>query len=94
MLSSKFFFILDSENLIIPLLLFLKERGFNIVFQDFALFPHLNAYDNIVYGLKNKKEKMSKSEVQEYVEFLELTPHLHKKIHELSGGQKQRVSIS
>ncbi len=61
--TSKFFFILDSENLIIPLLLFLKERGFNIVFQDFALFPHLKAYDNIVYGLKNKKEKMSKSEV-------------------------------
>lgn len=72
----------------------MQERGFNIVFQDFALFPHLNAYDNIVYGLRNKKEKMSKAEVQEYIEFLELTPHLHKKIHELSGGQKQRVSIA
>lgn len=72
----------------------MQDRGFNIVFQDFALFPHLNAYDNIVYGLKNKKEGMSKMEVQEYIEFLELTPHLHKKIHELSGGQKQRVSIA
>lgn len=72
----------------------MQERGFNIVFQDFALFPHLNAYENIVYGLRNKKEKMSKSEVQEYIEFLELTPHLHKKIHELSGVQKQRVSIA
>lgn len=38
----------------------MQDRGFNIVFQDFALFPHLNAYDNIVYGLKNKKEGMSK----------------------------------
>ncbi|MFJ3389761.1 MULTISPECIES: ABC transporter ATP-binding protein [unclassified Lysinibacillus] len=72
----------------------MRDRGFNIVFQDFALFPHLNAYDNIVYGLKNKKEGMSKAEVQEYIDFLELTPHLHKKIHELSGGQKQRVSIA
>lgn len=72
----------------------MQDRGLNIVFQDFALFPHLNAYDNIVYGLKNKKEGMSKKEVQEYIDFLELTPHLHKKIHELSGGQKQRVSIA
>lgn len=72
----------------------MQERGFNIVFQDFALFPHLNAYDNIVYGLKNKSVQMSKEEVQEYLNFLELTPHLHKKIHELSGGQKQRVSIA
>jgi len=72
----------------------MQERGFNIVFQDFALFPHLNAYDNIVYGLKNKNSQMSTEEVQEYIDFLELTPHLHKKIHELSGGQKQRVSIA
>lgn len=72
----------------------MQERGFNIVFQDFALFPHLNAYDNIVYGLKNKSVQMSKEEVQEYLNFLELTPHLHKKIYELSGGQKQRVSIA
>ncbi len=72
----------------------MQERGFNIVFQDFALFPHLNAYDNIVYGLKNKNSQMSKEDVQEYIDFLELTPHLHKRIHELSGGQKQRVSIA
>lgn len=72
----------------------MQERGFNIVFQDFALFPHLNAYDNIVYGLKNRKLQMSKEEIQEYIDFLELAPHLYKKIHELSGGQKQRVSIA
>ncbi|WP_312125559.1 ABC transporter ATP-binding protein [Lysinibacillus boronitolerans] len=72
----------------------MQERGFNIVFQDFALFPHLNAYDNIVYGLKNRNLQMSKEEIQEYIDFLELAPHFHKKIHELSGGQKQRVSIA
>ncbi|MGE7021890.1 ABC transporter ATP-binding protein [Solibacillus cecembensis] len=72
----------------------MQERGFNIVFQDFALFPHLNAYDNIIYGLRNQKKGIDEKSVQEYIEFLELSPHLNKKVHELSGGQKQRVSIA
>lgn len=72
----------------------MQERGFNIVFQDFALFPHLNAYDNIIYGLRNQKKGIDENHVQEYIEFLELSPHLKKKVHELSGGQKQRVSIA
>ena len=72
----------------------MKKRGFNIVFQDYALFPHLNAFENIVYGLKNKKGLTSEKEIQEYIEFLELKPHLTKKIGELSGGQKQRVALA
>lgn len=72
----------------------MQERGFNIVFQDFALFPHLNAYDNIAYGLRNQKKGIDEKIVREYIEFLGLTPHLNKKVHELSGGQKQRVSIA
>ncbi|GIO32644.1 MULTISPECIES: ABC transporter ATP-binding protein [Paenibacillus] len=72
----------------------MKKRGFNIVFQDFALFPNLNAYENVVYGLRNKKGLVSPKEVQEYIDFLELTPHLNKKIGELSGGQKQRVALA
>lgn len=42
----------------------MKDRGFNIVFQDFALFPHLTAYDNIVYGLKNKQKHVKKEDIQ------------------------------
>lgn len=72
----------------------MKDRGFNIVFQDYALFPHLNAYENIVYGLKNKKSMDSKNELHEYINFLELGPHLDKKISQLSGGQKQRVALA
>ncbi|MGG3280204.1 ABC transporter ATP-binding protein [Paenibacillus solani] len=72
----------------------MKKRGFNIVFQDYALFPNLNAYDNIVYGLRNKKGSVSQQEVQEYIDFLELQPHLNKRIGELSGGQKQRVALA
>ncbi|MCU6710525.1 ABC transporter ATP-binding protein [Paenibacillus sp. J5C_2022] len=72
----------------------MKKRGFNIVFQDYALFPNLNAYDNIVYGLRNKKESVSEREIGEYIDFLELQPHLKKRISELSGGQKQRVALA
>jgi iron(III) transport system ATP-binding protein len=72
----------------------MKDRGFNIVFQDYALFPNLTAYENIVYGLRNRKGLVSEEELQEYIEFLGLKPHLTKKIGELSGGQKQRVSIA
>ncbi|MED3571068.1 ABC transporter ATP-binding protein [Cytobacillus praedii] len=72
----------------------MKDRGFNIVFQDYALFPHLNAYENIIYGLRNKKGMVSEKELQEYIDFLELQPHLTKKIGVLSGGQKQRVALA
>lgn len=72
----------------------MKDRGFNIVFQDYALFPHLNAYENIIYGLRNKKKIVTEKEIQDYIEFLELKPHLKKKIGELSGGQKQRVALA
>lgn len=72
----------------------MKDRGFNIVFQDYALFPNLNAYKNIVYGLQNKPNMASKDEIEELIDFLELKPHLTKKIEQLSGGQKQRVALA
>ena len=72
----------------------MEERGFNIVFQDYALFPHLNAYDNIVYGLKNKPDISTKEEVEELIELLGLKQHLEKNIEQLSGGQKQRVALA
>lgn len=72
----------------------MKKRGFNIVFQDYALFPNLNAYKNIVYGLKNKPDLLSNEELEDIIDFLELRPHLSKKIEQLSGGQKQRVALA
>ena len=83
---------IDSGNLIldgkditnVPM----EERGFNIVFQDYALFPNLNAYQNITYGLKNKPGISSKEEVDEFIELLGLKEHLNKKIQQLSGGQE------
>lgn len=72
----------------------MKRRGFNIVFQDYALFPNLNAYKNIIYGLRNKPNLLSRDELDDIIDFLELRPHLYKKIEELSGGQKQRVALA
>lgn len=72
----------------------MEQRGFNIVFQDYALFPNLNAYGNITYGLKNKPDVSSPKEVDDLIDLLELRDHLLKPIDELSGGQKQRVAIA
>ena len=72
----------------------MEKRGFNIVFQDYALFPNLNAYENIVYGLKNNPDRSTKEEVGEMIRLLNLEEHLDKKIEQLSGGQKQRVALA
>ena len=72
----------------------MEKRGFNIVFQDYALFPNLNVYQNITYGLRNKPEISSKEEVEELIRLLGLEEHLNKRIGQLSGGQKQRVALA
>ena len=59
----------------------MEKRGFNIVFQDYALFPNLNAYENITYGLKNKPDISTKEEVDELIHLLGLEKHLDKKIN-------------
>lgn len=87
--SGEIFF--DGENLSN---VSMKKRGFNIVFQDFALFPNLNAYENIVYGLRNNPQASTMQEVRDLIDLLDLEKHLNKRIDELSGGQKQRVAIA
>ena len=72
----------------------MRERGFNIVFQDYALFPNLDALGNIVYGLRNRPGASTRAEVDDLIDLLDLRPHLQKRISELSGGQKQRVAIA
>ena len=72
----------------------MEKRGFNIVFQDYALFPNLNVYENIVYGLRNKPNISTPQEVQDLINLLGLGEHLNKNIEELSGGQKQRTALA
>ncbi len=72
----------------------MEKRGFNIVFQDYALFPNLNVIKNIRYGLKNNPDISSEKEINDLIELLGLKEHLNKKIDQLSGGQKQRVALA
>lgn len=72
----------------------MEKRGFNIVFQDYALFPNLSVYENIVYGLRNKPDISTPQEVQDLINLLGLSEHLNKNIEELSGGQKQRTALA
>lgn len=68
-----------------------QKRKIGFVFQDYALFPHLNVYKNLCFGLKNKK-KIHK--VDEILEIMELSFLKFKNPSELSGGQKQRVALA
>ena len=72
----------------------MEKRGFNIVFQDYALFPNLTVYKNIVYGLRNNPDISTKEEVEDLIRLLGLEDHLNKRIDQLSGGQKQRVALA
>lgn len=71
-----------------------EKRGIGMVFQDYALFPHMTVKKNIQYGLR----KMSKSEKEkitmEMLELVNLVDHKDKYPYELSGGQQQRVAIA
>lgn len=74
----------------------IHKRKIGIVFQDFALFPHLNVYENIAFGLKIKKYKKSqiKQKVEELLDLIELKGYEKRKVYQLSGGEKQRVAIA
>ena len=61
----------------------MEKRGFNIVFQDYALFPNLNVYKNITYGLRNCPNVSTKEEVDELIHLLGLEEHLNKKIDQI-----------
>jgi multiple sugar transport system ATP-binding protein len=72
-----------------------KERDVAMVFQNYALYPHLSVYENIAFGLRLRKE--AKEEIHRRVEWagrmLDLTPYLDRKPKQLSGGQRQRVAM-
>ncbi|MFZ5878084.1 MAG: ABC transporter ATP-binding protein, partial [Chloroflexota bacterium] len=71
-------------------------RDFGLVFQDYALFPHLTVFDNAAFGLKMRNQ--SKDEIQvrvsEVLELVNLTGFAHRRVTELSGGEQQRVAVA
>ncbi len=73
-----------------------EKRESNMIFQSYALFPHLSVWDNIAFPLKLRKvdKKTIEEKVEHYIRFVELEGHEEKKPASLSGGQKQRVAIA
>ncbi|SUP43893.1 ABC transporter ATP-binding protein [Veillonella criceti] len=71
------------------------DRNIAMVFQNYALFPHFNVWDNIVFGLKLQKLPQSEIELRTKaaIDMLNLTGYEHRLIQSLSGGQKQRVAL-
>jgi putrescine transport system ATP-binding protein len=72
------------------------DRPINMMFQSYALFPHMTVWNNIAYGLK--REGMPKAEmaarVDELLKLVKLEPYAQRKPHQLSGGQRQRVALA
>lgn len=73
-----------------------NQRPLNTVFQDYALFPNMNVYDNVAFGLV--VHKVSKDEIETRVhdalKLVQLEQYAHREISELSGGQQQRIAIA
>ena len=72
------------------------KRPINIMFQNYALFPHMTVYDNIAFGLKQKKmcKEDITSRVNEMLRLVRMTGYEHRKPDQLSGGQRQRVALA
>jgi iron(III) transport system ATP-binding protein len=71
-----------------------EERNVGIVFQDYALFPHLSVAENIAFGLTDLDEAESQRRVDDLLELVDLTDHHDKMPAQLSGGQQQRVALA
>src|SRR5262249_42076707 len=73
-----------------------NKRQVNTVFQDYALFPHLNVFENVAFGLRIKKLKKEQiqAKVAEALRFVNLVGYENREVSEMSGGQRQRVAIA
>lgn len=71
-----------------------EKRGIGMVFQDYALFPHMTVAANIMFGLSGMKKADKKRRMHEMLELVELEEYEKRYPHQLSGGQQQRVAIA
>ncbi|MDX1414371.1 MAG: ABC transporter ATP-binding protein [Candidatus Promineifilaceae bacterium] len=72
------------------------KRDFGMMFQDFALFPHKNVYDNIAFGLQmhGDSKEIIKVRVEEMLDLVDLSDYADRAIEQLSGGEQQRVALA
>jgi ABC-type Fe3+/spermidine/putrescine transport system ATPase subunit len=73
-----------------------QKRNVGLVFQNYALFPHMNVFDNVAYGLRRRGRPRDeiRSRVAEILRLVQLSGYEARRIHELSGGQQQRVALA
>ena len=73
-----------------------ERRGFGMVFQNYALFPHLDVFENVAFGLRARRRPKDETRrrVLEALELVQLPNYEHRRVDELSGGQQQRVAIA
>ncbi|ERJ11418.1 ABC transporter ATP-binding protein [Haloplasma contractile] len=71
-----------------------EDRGIGMVFQDYALFPHMTVEKNIMFGLNKGNRKSKKDRVNDLLELINLVGYEKRYPHELSGGQQQRVALA
>ena len=74
----------------------INERHINTIFQNYALFPHLNVFENVAYGLRVKRvaKEIIEQKVSKIFKAVNLEKHMYKSINQLSGGQQQRVALA
>jgi len=70
------------------------KRPVNTVFQNYALFPHLDIFENVAFGLRRRKDKGVDEQVRQMLDLVELDSQARKKPAQLSGGQQQRVALA
>ncbi|WP_226681757.1 ABC transporter ATP-binding protein [Sutcliffiella horikoshii] len=79
----------DPRTFIVP-----EKRGIGVVFQDYALFPHMTVAQNIKYGLRRMNRKQKQERLEEMLNLINLAEYGQRYPYELSGGQQQRVALA
>ena len=82
--------VLIDEETFIPV----EKRGIGMVFQDYALFPHLSVEKNVLFGMNKKDKKLVQKRIHEVLDLVSMKEFIKRYPHELSGGQQQRIALA